>query len=548
VELDLRSLFRIGRRWWWLLVLAPLVSGLTAYWASSRQQPLYSATSTLMIQPPQGTSTDSFTALRTGQSLATTYQQLVATEPVLQPVIAQLALPFTFDELADRVSASTVRDTQLLRISASDTDPARAADLANAVANQFAAFISDQLAAGADVSRAALSQLVNNTQHQIDETERQIRDLEASGATDSDTQNELDTLRARQTQLESSYANLIVQQQQMEFDIAASKGQIGVSVPARIPSAPYAPRTTFYVALALFVGLLIAVGGIALLEYLDNTVKATSDFGELVGAPLLSTVGFVPRMKPGTEQLFVLRNPRSASAEAVRLLRTNVEFAAASREIASLAVTSPGPAEGKSTVTANLAIAMAQAGFSTVVVDADLRRPSQHKLFEVQNQRGLTTLLTHPDHPWKWASIEVLAGKLFLIPSGPLPPNPADLLASDRMRDLITDLTQTVDLVLIDTPPILAATDPLVVAPNVSGVVLICRANRTRRDALRRAAQALQQGGIRIIGTVLNQNSAREGSYYYYEGYYGPRGPATPQATEAAATPSKMRRKAADTG
>jgi capsular exopolysaccharide synthesis family protein len=207
-----------------------------------------------------------------------------------------------------------------------------------------------------------------------------------------------------------------------------------------------------------------------------------------------------------------------------------------------LAVTSPGPGEGKSTVTANLAIAMAQAGFSTVVLDADLRRPSQHKLFEVQNQRGLTTLLTHPDHQWKWASIEVLPGKLFLIPSGPLPPNPADLLASDRMRDLVEELTQTVDLVLIDTPPILAATDPLVVAPNVSGVVLICRANRTRRDALRRAAESLQQGGIRIIGTVLNQNATREGSYYYYEGYYGPRGPAEP----GEGTRPEMRQKAAD--
>jgi Mrp family chromosome partitioning ATPase len=96
------------------------------------------------------------------------------------------------------------------------------------------------------------------------------------------------------------------------------------------------------------------------------------------------------------------------------------------------------------------------------------------------------------------------------------------------MRDLITELTQTVDLVLLDTPPILAATDPLVVAPNVSGVVLICRANRTRRDALRRAAEALQQGGIRIVGAVLNQNASREGNYYYYEGYYGPRGPAEP--------------------
>jgi capsular exopolysaccharide synthesis family protein len=316
----------------------------------------------------------------------------------------------------------------------------------------------------------------------------------------------------------------------MQIAEAANQGRVSVAEGARVPSAPYAPRTSLYTALALFAGLLVAVGGIVLLEYLDNTVKATSNFSELASAPLLSTVGFVPKIKPGLEQLFTLRNPQSMASESIRLLRTNVEFAAASREISSLAVTSPGPAEGKSTVTANLAVAMAQAGFSTVIVDADLRRPSQHKLFDVQNQRGLTTLLTHPDHPWKWASIEVLPGKLFLIPSGPLPPNPADLLASDRMRNFIAELNKTVDLVLIDTPPILAASDPLVVAPNVSGVVMICRANRTRRDALKRAVQALRQGDIRVIGVVLNQNSERDGGgYYYYEGYYGPRGPVSPE-------------------
>jgi len=114
------------------------------------------------------------------------------------------------------------------------------------------------------------------------------------------------------------------------------------------------------------------------------------------------------------------------------------------------------------------------------------------------------------------------------------------------MRDLITDLTQTVDLVLIDTPPVLAATDSLVVAPSVSGVVLICRANRTRRDALRRVAQSLQQGGIRIVGTVLNQNSAREGGYDD-EGYYGPGGPAAPDNDESA-TPPQLRHKTADAG
>ena len=197
-----------------------------------------------------------------------------------------------------------------------------------------------------------------------------------------------------------------------------------------------------YTVLAAFAGLMVAAGGVVLIEYLDNTVKADSPFEELAGAPVLSAVSPIPKIQPGHDQLFVLNRPRSNDAEAIRLLRTNIEFAAATKEIATLVVTSPGPGEGKSTITANLALAMAQTGLSTVVVDADLRRPSQHKIFQVPNERGLTTLLTHPNQPWAWAAVEVMPGKLFVLPSGPLPPNPADLLSSDRLRELLRSIFQ----------------------------------------------------------------------------------------------------------
>ncbi|HEY7031525.1 MAG TPA: polysaccharide biosynthesis tyrosine autokinase [Thermomicrobiales bacterium] len=532
MDLDLRTLFRIGRRWWWLLILAPLVAGLTAYWASARQAPLYSATATLLINQTQQSDQQQFQEIQANERLGATYQRLVATDPILNAVIARLGLPMTANELRANVSAGADSGTQLLRISVSDTDPARAAAIANAVAAEFPTYLAQKSTQVSSTARDALTAQIANVDAQIQDVTNQIQTLEGSADAGSPAvQSQIASLRTTLNNLQALDGELLSRQQDMQINEAADQNRVTVWEEARIPNAPYAPRTTLYAALALVAGFLLAVGGIVLLEYLDNTVKLTSDFGQLVGAPLLSAVGLIPKLKSGTDQLFVLRNPRSASAEAIRLLRTNVEFAAASHEIASLAVTSPGPSEGKSTVTANLAVAMAQAGFTTVVLDADLRRPSQHKLFEVQNQRGLTTLLTHPDHPWKWASIEVIPDKLFLIPSGPLPPNPADLLASDRMRDLVEELTQTVDLVLIDTPPILAATDPLVVAPDVSGVVLICRANRTRHDALRRAAESLHQGGIRIVGTVLNQNATREGSYYYYEGYYGPRGPAEPGDT-----------------
>jgi capsular exopolysaccharide synthesis family protein len=162
---------------------------------------------------------------------------------------------------------------------------------------------------------------------------------------------------------------------------------------------------------------------------------------------------------------------------------------------------------------------MAQSGFSVVIIDADLRRPSQHKIFGVPNDRGLTTLLTHPDRAWRSVAIEVIPN-LWCVPSGPLPPNPSDLLSSDRFRDLIEQTRQTVDIVLVDTPPVLAVSDPLVVATATDGVLLVSRAGHTRIESLERAGAAFPES-VRRIGVVLNQQERGGEGYYYYGDYYG---------------------------
>jgi succinoglycan biosynthesis transport protein ExoP len=293
------------------------------------------------------------------------------TEPVLAPVAETLGLPYTVDLLENKVSAGTVRDTQLLKISVSDTSPSKASEIANLVAVQFATFISEQEFASTTTSQAGLQALVDDTETQVEQTRGQIADLEAASNEDA-----VAGLRARLSQLEQSLADLLVQKQNLDLDAAALQNQVRVYVPATVPEAPYAPRVLFYTLLGAFIGGLIAAGTVALLEYLDNTVKSTTDMQELTGAPLLSVVSFAPKLTQGKEQIFVLSQPKSSQAEAMRLLRTNGEFAAASREITSLAISSAGPGEGKSTVTANLGATMAQAGFTAVIIDADLRRPS----------------------------------------------------------------------------------------------------------------------------------------------------------------------------
>lgn len=520
MNLDLRTLLRFARRWWWLLLLGPIIAGGTAYWTSSQQQPMYSATSTLLITQSDPSQQD-LSGLQAGERLGSTYQQLVNTDPVLWAVIDRLQLPLLIADLRGSVSASVVTGTQLLRVSVSDSDPARAAQIADTVAEEFSVVISQRSTQLSSGSRDALQAQITSTQGQIADLTLQIQQLEDPAAgTTTDVSSQLSSLRVTLSQAQIVYGDLLSQQGEMELAEAALQSRVSVWEQARIPAAPYEPRTLLYTLLAVIAGLIIAAASVFLLEYLDNTVKSEEDVLELAGVPILAEIRAIPKLTPGRDQLFVLNRPTSAASEAVRLLRTNLEFAAASKEISVLLVSSAGPSEGKSTVTANLAAAMSGAGLVTIIVDADLRRPTQHRIFDLPNDRGLTSLLTHPQQPWSWAAAEVIPGRLFVVPSGPQPPNPSDLLSTERMRQLLADMRSTVDLVIVDSPPLLAAADALVLAPHTDGVVLLCRAGQTRREALRRAVGTLQHGSIRVIGTILNgQTSSREGGYYYAEYY-----------------------------
>ena len=202
--------------------------------------------------------------------------------------------------------------------------------------------------------------------------------------------------------------------------------------------------------------------------------------------------------------LITLTNPRSPATEAYRTLRTNLTFAALDKPIETLVVTSAAPGEGKSTVLANLAVTMAQGGRRTILVDADLRRPGLHEIFGIVNDRGLTTMIVEEavlDDP---PLIDVGVDNLWLMPSGPMPPNPADILGSRKMEEVIAALRARADVVLFGAPPIIAVTDAAVLGTKVDGVLLVVCAGRTRREHAQRARELLERVHVRIVGAVLN--------------------------------------------
>ena len=209
--------------------------------------------------------------------------------------------------------------------------------------------------------------------------------------------------------------------------------------------------------------------------------------------------------------LITLTDPRSRAAEAYRTLRTNLTFTALDDPIRTLVVTSAAPGSDKSVVIANLAVAMAQGQHRTVLVDADLRRPALHEVFDIPNDRGLTTMIldaTCLDDP---PLIEVGVESLRVIPSGPLPPNPADILGPRRMEAVISTLLEHADIVLFDVAPVVAATDAAVLGTQVDGVLLVVQSGRTRRDHALRAKELLERLHVRVVGAVLS-DATREGA------------------------------------
>lgn len=216
-----------------------------------------------------------------------------------------------------------------------------------------------------------------------------------------------------------------------------------------------------------------------------------------------------------TTDLITLAEPRSAAAEAYRTLRTNLMFSSVENPISTLVVTSPAESEGKSLVLANLAVTFAQSGHKTILVDSDLRRPSQHTLWGVDSARGLTTMMLDDSALAQPPLVSTGVDNLLLLPAGELPPTPADVLGSQRMIDIIGLLKARAHYVLFDSPPVLAATDAALLGSRLDGVLLVVRAGHTRREHAARAREALERVHARIVGAVLS-NAPRERAGRYY--------------------------------
>ncbi|WP_407306882.1 CpsD/CapB family tyrosine-protein kinase [Desulfosporosinus sp. SB140] len=218
--------------------------------------------------------------------------------------------------------------------------------------------------------------------------------------------------------------------------------------------------------------------------------------------------------------LITVEQSKSPISEAFRTLRTNVQFTSVDSETKKIMITSAGPREGKSSTVANLAVSIAQTGKTVLVIDADLRNPTQHKLFGLANVQGLSVALVQ-DQEYRNYVRETSVSGLLVLTGGPIPPNPAELVGSKRMKRLIEEASEQFDIVLIDTPPIVAVTDAAILAQEVDGVILVLASGEVNKDYALRAKEQLDKVGAKILGAVLNKADLKTSEYYYYYYYHG---------------------------
>lgn len=517
-ELTLAQIIQIARRWWWVLLLGPILGALIGVALASQSQPVYQADAKLLLDRPTTlettpeSSANAYNNILAAERLTQTFGQLVETRVVLNEALARIgdqAGDLTVEDLQSALTVTIVPDTQIIQIEFTGTDPEQAASVVNAVSEVFIEQAAETRPDVSNDNTDALQQSIDDIVEDMAMIQDDIAALEASANANTATvQAQLRDLRTLLGENQSRHAELVEIQQRMAISAAETGVLVKVVDPAVASDVPISSNPAFTVFLGILGGIVIAGGIVFILGYLDNTVKEPSAIQRVTGR---STLGLIPVIdKP--ERFEALTNLGAQSAEAYRTLRTNLQFATHGNVVRSLVVTSARRGDGSTTTAAYLAMVLAQGGQRVVLVDSDLREPSLHRLVGLPNRSGLTDLLLGDSHEHIDGYLrQTDINELLVLTSGPLPPNPADLLNSKRMEDLVRHLELRADVVIFDCPSMQYA-DALILTGMVSGSLFVVAASKTRSNELTEAVSALEQTGKPIFGTVLNRVRPAKGT------------------------------------
>lgn len=530
-----------------LLIGAILVLGLGLMTAYTITRPLvYESSATVLLNSPVSDPSPYFQN-QMASSLADTYTARMQTRAFADEVVKELPSA-SVSQVLGSIRTYLKPNTFFFTIVASADTAEQAQKLASAVVKVFLSSDSMQGVGpqqGVDSVKQELrgrfNSILESLRGQITAYQQKITTIEALPPT-KEQDDQLLQLRSQLVTLQQTEAQTLGSVVQLG-DGAAKANAIIIDQP--LPGRQLERKLLSNLILAGILATVLGVGLAFLLNYIDYTIHSAEQLEEIQGLTPLAVIGAIDtsskrtytygrfakqkagesedsKIKPLTNQLITRDNARSPASESFRVLRTNIQFSSIEKPIQSLVVTSAQPGEGKSFTASNLAVVMAQAGKRVILVDTDLRKPSQHKVFQLPNISGFSNLISDRTTDIDAVTQSVPGvDNLAVITSGVLPPNPAELLNSHQALDVMAQLAQRADVVIYDAPPVGAVTDPVILATRTDAVLLVIASDITRRDAVTRAVKSLQKVGTKTLLPVLNRVKAKDMQGYYYYQYYG---------------------------
>jgi capsular exopolysaccharide synthesis family protein len=496
----------ILRRWWWLALLTVL-GALAGYVISRQQTPVYQATTTVLVGDSIKSTNVDRVDIQVSEALVQTYVEVAHRQPVLQGVVSALNLNGSWQALDKQIQVTQIESTQLIEIVVEGNSPEMARMIADEIVNQLI-LLSPTNSEGRDNESintfnreqiTSLQERIVTGQNRLQEIEtamsKSISEIELA-----DLQREKATLNGLIVEWERNYTDLL-----LLTEPKRNPTQLSVIESAHSNNNQIRPRVQLNTLLGGVLGMIIGLGLIFLLDFLDDTYKSLNDFSQSEEVNILGSIRKIKGRKL-SDKIVARMHPHSPITESYRIIRSRIRFKPTDKPTRSIMVTSSMPEEGKSVTAANLAVVFAQANYRTVIVDADLRHPALHEVFEVNNEVGLGDMLGSPDIRIEDCIQDTSVNNLKILTSGMPLLDPSERLGSERMKQILDELKSVAEVIIVDSPPVLVYADAIVLSGRVDGVIMVIQAGKSTRAAITQTLFDLQNANANLLGSIFNQS------------------------------------------
>ncbi len=503
--MDISAYIKPLTKWWRLLAITTLLALISSTISSLFLPEQYVSRTTLIIGSTISDPNPQTGQIYVTQQLSAIYAEIAQREPVQTATMEALGI----DWLPD-YQARVVPNTQLIEISVTDTNPARAQIIANELARQL--ILQTPAANDSETGQRQefIKQQLSSLESQIQETTLRIEELQKSLLTinsvsqAAEVEREISQQTAKLSTLRDNYATFLANSQQGAINI------LNIVEPANLPTQPVSTNKLLIVGLAGGIGFLLAVCAAYLLEFMDRTIKTTSDVERVFNLPVIGYLASIS--ENGNNATYVVSHPNSLVAENFRLLHSNLEFFQTFNSARTILVTSPTQGNGKTTIAVNLALTIAASDQKVAIVDADLRRPAVHTALKISQNPGLADII-HSKVSVKEVVRPVKGKKIDVVTAGNIPPSVTEVVGSKRIAAILNDLRDGYDTIIVDAPP-LVISDSYNLASKVDGVILVLEPGITKDDQAKVIKEQLNRAGARVIGIVFNRVSSVNAKSY----------------------------------